>query len=215
LPVSETALRNEISTANRCPLFTGRPKFVELTNCGTTSVNLVDYVIRNYNDGSSSVTNSYPLTTTNAVLPAGQSYVISYEDGDVMDASNFFMVYGKNPDLLTPGSHITGDDAVAIALAATGAIVDAYGVIGTDGTGEVWDYADSYSYRKPGLAIGPTNTFNDDQWIFGGASLWNVATTAADIIAATTPGWHTCLAIPDIQGRCVGCCCCCCCCYRV
>jgi hypothetical protein len=139
--------------------------------------------------------------------------VISFEDGDVLDASNFFIVYGKNPDLLTPGSHITGDDAVAIALAATGAIVDVYGVIGTDGTNQMWDYADSYSYRKPGLAIGPTNTFNDDQWIFGGASLWNVATTAADIVAATTPGWHTCLAIPDIQGRCVGCCCCssCCC----
>jgi hypothetical protein len=73
--------------------------------------------------------------------------------------------------------------------------VDIYGERDEDGTGTVWDYANSYSYRKPGS--GRTTTFDASQWIFGNASPWTSTTPVAEIKADTTPGRHRCL--PTMQ----------------
>lgn len=42
-------------------------------------------------------------------------------------------------------------------------VIDMYGVDGVDGTGQAWEYTDSYAVRTSGT--GPTATFNISDWI--------------------------------------------------
>ncbi len=57
-----------------------------------------------------------------------------------------------------------GDDVVI--LYANGAVSDAIGVDGTDGTGEPWETLDGWAYRIDGQ--GPNATFDDAEWTFSG-----------------------------------------------
>ena len=90
-------------------------------------------------------------------------------------AGSFFDVYGFDPDFFDLGAFINGDDVVALFLGpATGdgsdaTLVDLYGVIGTDGSGEPWEYTDGYSFRNPD-ATTDNGTFELSQWTFGGAN---------------------------------------------
>lgn len=168
----------------------GLPKFVELTNCGSASVDLSDYAVQNFNNGVTVASSTQALTGS---LNAGESFVVSYENNDDIPASStFHTVYGFDADELTPGAVINGDDAIALVLLGDedGTIVDVYGEIGTDGSMEVWDYEDSYSYRKPGIQ-GPSSVFNVAEWTFAGAG--NLAGATVEQIAnQTSPGTHVC-----------------------
>ncbi|NRA93648.1 MAG: hypothetical protein HRU26_13390, partial [Psychroserpens sp.] len=57
-----------------------------------------------------------------------------------------------------------GDDVVL--LYGSGSVIDTYGVAGTDGTGESWEYLDGWAYRVDGF--GPNATFTDSEWTFSG-----------------------------------------------
>ena len=60
---------------------------------------------------------------------------------------------------------INGDDA--IELFCNGAVVDIFGDINTDGTGQSWEYLDGWAYRKDN--IGPDgSTFVDSNWTYSG-----------------------------------------------
>jgi hypothetical protein len=144
----------------------GQQNFVEVTNCGTTEVDIGDYFIYAKEVNSDSNYFFFGLGADEIFSP-----------GDVL--------------VFYPNQYPNGTLAVMLADRYTGDTVDEYGVPRTDGAGQVWEYTNSYSYRKPGS--GPSNTFDASQWIFGGANLWNAATTAADIAAVTTPGRHACL----------------------
>jgi Lamin Tail Domain len=173
----------------------GLPKFVELTNCGSAAVDLGDYVIQNFNNGVTVASATLTLTAGSS-LAAGKSFVISYENNDddddvgTLGSSTFHAVYGFDADELTPGTMINGDDAIALVLVADGTIIDVYGDLGMDGTGEPWDYVDSYSVRKPGIQ-GPFSTFNATEWTMAGAAALEGA-TAAQIASQTSPGTHVC-----------------------
>jgi len=54
---------------------------------------------------------------------------------------------------------INGDDAIELFL--NGVVVDVYGDPNTDGTGEPWEYADSWASRT---VAGPNTTFNVADW---------------------------------------------------
>ncbi|MEM9347436.1 MAG: lamin tail domain-containing protein [Planctomycetota bacterium] len=179
----------------------GLPKFVELFNSGNTSIDLSNYSIGNYNNGGTDLGGGSSLVLS-GTLAAGDFYVISYESGDALGASSFFDTYGFDADNIELGSFINGNDAVALFLAdgggtdgaATGdgsdaTLVDLYGVIGVDGTGQPWDYTDGYAFRNPGQ--GPNSTFTASEWTIGGADSLETGDDTEElalILSLTTPG---------------------------
>jgi hypothetical protein len=129
--------------------------------------------------------------------------VISYENGDEPGLSVFFDVYGFDADNLEPGSFINGDDVLVLFIGqglagdpgdgSVAPVQDKYGVVGVDGTGEVWEYADGYAYRLPGAA--PSVDFNPDDWFFGGADSLqgdDEEQSLQLILDLTDPGVHEC-----------------------
>jgi hypothetical protein len=150
----------------------GLPKFVEITNTGGSAVNLGDYSIGNINNGGVELGGG-ASTALSGQLGACESYVIAYEfEPDPGVVSMFEQVYGFLPDQWL-GTFINGDDVVVLFLGlATGdgsdaTIVDIYGVIGVDGSGEVWEYTDGYSFRL-GTIAAANPTFDAAEWFIGG-----------------------------------------------
>ena len=81
--------------------------------------------------------------------------------------AKFLSFFGVAPTILVPGSvtGVNGDDA--IELFKDGAVVDVFGDINTDGSGEAWEYTDGWAYRKP--ATGPDgSTFILGNWTYSG-----------------------------------------------
>ena len=182
----------------------GLPKFVELTNTGNSSVDLSLYSIGNFNNGGTTLGGG-SATVLSGSLAAGASYVVSYENSDSAGVGTFYDTYGFDPDTFQLGAFINGDDVVALFLgAATGdgtdaTIVDLYGVIGTNGDGEPWDYTDGYSYRNP-TAISGNATWTASEWTVGGLNSLETGddvTELALILASTTPGTHSFVPEPS------------------
>ena len=196
-----------ISEIVDAPLPGGLPKFVELTNTGTTSVDLSAYSIGNYSNGSTTLGGG-ASTVLSGMLAAGDSYVISYENGDSPGMGLFFDTYGFDPDTFDLGAFINGDDVVALFLgAATGdgsdaTLVDQYGVVGVDGTGEAWEYTDGYSFRNADITSGSSalTPFDTAQWTIGGANALETGDDVEElalILQLTTPGTHVFNAVPE------------------
>ncbi|MEN8794798.1 MAG: T9SS type A sorting domain-containing protein, partial [Flavobacteriales bacterium] len=75
---------------------------------------------------------------------------------------------------------VNGDDP--IKLYKDGTAVDVFGSVGTDGTGEPWEYQDGWAYRKSGSV--PSATFNLSEWTFSGSNALDNESTNA---TASTP----------------------------
>lgn len=171
----------------------GLPKFVELTNTGAVAIDLSNYSIGNFNNGSTTLGGG-TSTALYGILGSCESYVVSYEANDSPGVGSFFNVYGFDPDNFDQGAFINGDDVIAIFLGvATGdgsdaTLVDVYGVIGVDGTGEVWEYLDGYAARLVNTA---SPVFNPAEWNFGGVDSLDGGDAAGDtalLLSLTTPG---------------------------
>ncbi len=177
----------------------GLPKFVELTNTGAAPIDLSAYSIGNYSNGGTSLGGGGSTALTGTLAP-GASYVISYENSDGPGVGFFFDVYGFDPDNFDQGSFINGDDVIALFLGvATGdgtdaTLVDLYGVIGVDGTNEVWEYTDGYAYRNFDV-ISASATFDPSQWTFAGAGALD-GVDGPGTAAVTTPGTHSFIPTP-------------------
>lgn len=178
----------------------GLPKFVELTNTGTSSVDLSNFSIGNFNNGGTNLGGGSSTQLAGTLAP-GASWVISYEFSDGPGVGSFFDVYGFDPDDFQLGAFINGDDAVALFSGnATGdgsdaTIVDVYGVVGVDGTGEDWETMDSYGFRDKSVIAPNGGVFNSGEWFFAGANALD-GVGPAGIVAATTPGSHTWVPAP-------------------
>ena len=173
----------------------GTPKWVELTNTGAADVDLAAYSFGNMNNGGTTLGGGSAAVLTGTVAP-GESFVLGYDN----DNDPFNSVYGFDADFLMGGTYINGDDALILFLgAATGdgsdaTIVDVYGVIGTDGSGQDWEYTDGYSYR---LGTSSNNgTFDVNDWFVAGANALEEgcggddACETVNLQNLTTPGTH-------------------------
>ncbi|TWU41268.1 hypothetical protein Q31b_27070 [Novipirellula aureliae] len=184
----------------------GLPKFVELTNTGTTAIDLSLYSIGNQNNSNTELgAGSLALTGT---LAASDSYVISYEYSDELGDGTFFTTYGFDPDFFDTGAFINGDDRIVLfegladgtdPVDGTGAtIVDIYGYDGVDGSGETWEYTDGYAIRNASVTTS-SGIFTESEWTFGGVDSLEGADDAAKIallLANTTPGTHVTSPVP-------------------
>ena len=188
----------------------GLPKYVEITNTSCDDIDLSGYSIGNINNGAATM--GFDALVLSGTLASGDSYVISYEGSDAPGSSIFFDVYGFDADNLDQGSFINGDDVLVLFNGAAFAgdpgngsvtpVTDVYGVVGVDGSGEVWEYTDGYSYRLPAVIVGSA-TFDAAEWFFGGANSLETGDDVEElalILANTDPGAHA-YDTPDCGGN--------------
>ncbi|MEM9917607.1 MAG: lamin tail domain-containing protein [Bacteroidota bacterium] len=110
----------------------------------------------NNGTGGGTIESSLPALS----LSQGSCYYIAQDD------AKFLQFFGFEPNQ-TEGMtmSINGDDA--IELYENGEIIDVFGDVNTDGTGQPWEYTDGWAYRVNGTGPDSSN-FDIDHWIFSG-----------------------------------------------
>lgn len=91
------------------------------------------------------------------------------------DSTGFINFFGFDSDYTSGALSINGDDAVE--LFQNGVAVDVYGEIDVDGSGQAWEYTDSWAYRANGSA--PNATFSTADWLIPGTDALDGDTTNA------------------------------------
>ncbi len=150
--------------------YTGR--FIELFNAGTEMIDFSSTTIFLSRQANGSTW--YDLQLTGSISP-NETYVVA------TNAAFSTTHYSFTPDVTNGSFNGSGDDAVFLYLNAnheTGTLIDIYGVIDIDGTGEDWDYTDKQALRK-NTVTSPNSTWTASEWTI----------TAADV-ADMTPGVH-------------------------
>jgi hypothetical protein len=173
-------------------LTNGEPKLIELTNCGNTAVDLADYRVALYANGSSSENfQSMVYGAMTGTLPAGASYVIANTNTGPGDS--YFAVYASEPNLFHDVANCNGNDVYRLLRndgVGGDVVVDGFGVRGVDGTGQPWEYLDSYASSDLGR-LPNGGVFTTSGWTFGGPDFMD-GFTASQIAAVTSAGTHTC-----------------------
>jgi hypothetical protein len=93
------------------------------------------------------------------------------------DSANFFSFLGFYPDFIGgSAANINGDDA--LELFHNGAVIDVFGDINVDGTGQPWEYTNGWAYRKDN-AVPNGGVFDIGQWDFSAPDALNGEPTNA------------------------------------
>lgn len=156
------------------PLTGGHPKGVEI------------YVLEDIADlslyGISSANNGAGTTAPN---PEYNFPAISVNAGDYIyvasDSTGFANFFGFNADFISSSMLINGDDAVELFKDTT--VIDVFGDVNVDGTGQPWDYLDGWASRNTG-SLNNYGTFLIGEWTFSGTNALDGELTNA---SATTP----------------------------
>ncbi|MEP2446247.1 MAG: T9SS type A sorting domain-containing protein [Balneola sp.] len=125
-------------------------------------------------------------TQTNAATSWSTGYTIGDDSGDSGSYTAGDYIYisstastlsgwgwgiggGSEKGLLINDSSFNqnGDDRIGV-FNDSDVLIDLYGQDGQDGTGEAWEYTDSYSYRKDN--VGASSTFNVSNWTVAGVN---------------------------------------------
>ncbi len=148
----------------------GTPKLMEIYAQGT--VDFSQYSIQNQSNANTGTFGSTTSLASFGTVTNGFVYVTSTKGSNTAGMQNLAALASEFPSLNiatileSSATANNGDDRVRIINSSTMAVVDQYGVSGIDGTGEVWEYEDSYAKRKNGQ--GPSTTFDPAQWTYGG-----------------------------------------------
>ena len=152
------------------PLSGGTPKAIEfyvsreisdIGNCGFGSAN--------NGGGSDGEEFSFPSGTV-----AGGTYLYI-----ATESAGFETFFGFAPDYISGAAAINGDDA--IELFCDGAVVDIFGDINVDGSGQDWEYLDGWAYRNAGTGA-DGDTFAIANWSFSGKNAMDGETDNATAI---------------------------------
>ncbi len=116
----------------------------------------------NNGGGSDGVEFTFPADA----ISAGTCILVT----DSSNVTNFLNFFGVDASYLvasggTSATGINGDDAVE--LFENGVLVDVFGDINVDGSGEAWEYTDGWAYRSNG-ATPNGGTFNASNWVYSG-----------------------------------------------
>ena len=154
------------------PLTGGIPKAVELY-AENDIADLSIYGIGSANNGGG--TDGEEFTFPADAISAG---TFIYVASEAVEFANFF---GFAPNYTDSAANINGDDAIELFM--NGSVIDVFGDINVDGTGQAWDYVDGWVYRKNGT--GPDgSTFILDNWTYSGTDALDGETQNA---TATNP----------------------------
>ncbi len=131
------------------------PRGVELY-VGNDIPDLSIYGLGNANNGGG--TDGQEFTFPAVSVTAGTYIYVGVES---TEWTNYL---GFAPDYTSPAMSINGDDA--IELFENGAVIDVYGDINTDGTGQTWEYTDGWAYRTSGTPA--LTVFAASDWEYSG-----------------------------------------------
>lgn len=140
------------------------PNLVEIVALADIS-DISDYSLgcANNGGGTDGIEFQFPAVS----VKKGKSYFITRQPAE------FKRFFGFDADFLdtaagrgtTTATNFTGDDAME--LFERGKVIDRYGLPNVDGTGEVWEYENSWGKRKSGTGPDGDN-FVVTNWIYGG-----------------------------------------------
>ncbi len=154
------------------PLSGGVPKAVELYATADIA-DLSIYGLESANNGGASGGEEFTFPSVSAT--AGDYIYVASE------STGFTSFFGFAPDYTSSALSINGDDA--ILLFQNGSVIDVFGEVGVDGTGEPWEHTDGWAYRDTGT--GPDGaTFDLANWSFSGTDALDSETSNA---TAATP----------------------------
>ncbi|MFW2334943.1 MAG: nuclease, partial [Ilumatobacter sp.] len=118
------------------PLTGGTPKAIEFYAVNDIAdLSVFGFGSANNGGGSDGEEFTFPAVAATA----GQYIYVASE------AAGFTSFFGFAPDYTSGAASINGDDA--IELFQNSVVVDVFGDIGVDGTGEPWDHVDGWAYR--------------------------------------------------------------------
>jgi len=167
------------------PLSGGLPKAVEIYVVNNV-VDLSDYGLGSANNGGG--TDGQEFTFPGGGAVAGSFIYVATE------STGFDSFFGFTPDYTSGAMAINGDDAVE--LFQNGAVVDVFGDINTDGTGQPWEHLDGWAYRINGT--GPDGTvFMIGNWSFSGINALDGETSNATAATPFPIGSYTGGVIPE------------------
>lgn len=150
----------------------GLPKYIEfyaihdiadLSNYGFGSAN--------NGGGSDGVEYTFPAQS----LTAGSYFTVA------TDSANVFTFFGFYPNANAgSAANVNGDDAIELFtnVSSQPTVIDVFGDINTDGSGEAWEYLDGWAYRNTNAAPNG-GTFNIGEWSFSGPNALDGATDNA------------------------------------
>ncbi|MEH6538401.1 MAG: HYR domain-containing protein, partial [Psychroserpens sp.] len=165
----------------------GLPKGVELYALEAIA-DLSIYGIGGANNGGG--TDGQEFTFPAVAVAAGQFIYVASE------SSQFTSFFGFAPDYTTGAMLINGDDA--IELFKDGSVIDVFGDINVDGTGQPWEYLDGWAYRNSNT--GPDgSTFQLSSWSFSGPNALDGETTNAGAAAPFPAGAYEVSVFPKIE----------------
>ncbi len=161
------------------PLSGGTPKAVELYVINNIS-DLSIYGLGSANNGGGS--DGEEFTFPDDAASAGDFIYVAYEGaGGSANPGSFNAYFGFEPNYIDGAISINGDDAIELFMSA--AVIDTFGDINLDGTGEPWEYLDGWAYRNDNT--GPDGaTFLITNWSFSGINVNDDQTSNA---TATVP----------------------------
>ena len=138
----------------------GTPKGVEvyvLTDIADLSL----FGVSSVGNGGGSTAGNVEFAFPAGPATAGTFIYVSTE------STNFNTFFGMNPTHTSGSMGINGDDS--IELYENGQIIDVFGDVNKDGTGEAWEYLDGWAYRKSNSSPEGT-TFTLANWTFSGVN---------------------------------------------
>ena len=165
------------------PLTGGLPKAIEVY--ATTNIpDLSIYGLESANNGASSSGPEFTFPTISA--SAGDFFYVATE------STGFTSFFGFAPNFAPHSvASINGNDA--ILLYESGSVVDVFGEVGIDGTGQPWGYQDGWAYRMDGT--GPDgSTFQLGNWSFSGPNTLDGETSNATAAVPFPIGTYTPIA---------------------
>ncbi|MCA9569073.1 MAG: lamin tail domain-containing protein, partial [Myxococcales bacterium] len=152
-------------------------KYVEICNRSQHTVSLANARIERYTNGAD-VPASASLDPV--LLAPGQAHVVVNTSG----APDFAALYGFPAQQLSDIATGNGDDAYALVV--NGELVDLFGVVGTDGTGQPWEYTDRVGVRVDDAFLGRA-IWEGSEWAIGDMALATPGACQGDLVIPTDP----------------------------
>jgi len=105
---------------------------------------------------------------TNISVEAGD-HILVIREADIANAQAYFEgCYGKFDHIVSvPGTLLSSNGDDTIELFKNNTLIETYGALGVDGTGQLWDYDDSWAYKVGSV------------WTYGGVGCSTAAITNA------------------------------------
>ena len=170
------------------------PRYVEITNEGSSTFNLQNYKLKIFMNGTATV---YTVTFNSYNLPSGESLVVTNIDNLTADQRWSDYNLTAPPYCIYSETNVirgNGNDCYQL-LNTSNAVIDVYGEPTVNGTGQPWEYTDSYAYRNLNITS-PNSTFTLSEWTIAPIDILDGM--GSDLSPYLTPGYRALSSENDI-----------------